>query len=478
MRGRRPPHAPRRSGAGVEWDHGQKGRSVVAMTKGGTKHGHATGDGDYDEGSITLRGAVAMGTGVMIGAGIFALTGQIAELSGSIFPLIFMAAAIVAGVSAYGYVRMANAYPSAGGIAMFLTKAYGPGAVAGGSALLMAFSMVINESLVARTFGTYLVRPFDVGAADALVPILAVGLIGVAFVVNISGNDLIQAVSEITALIKIGGIVVFALLALWAAGLSYESSSSGTTDSPANLLAAVALGVLAYKGFTTITNSGAELVEPERNVGRAIVISLGICVIVYLLVALAVGSSLTVDQITAARDFSLAEAARPALGGAGTIFTVAIAIVATVTGIIASVFAVSRMLAMVSEMGIIPHRHFGMSGRIQRHTLVYTVVLAALLAAFFDLGRIAALGAIFYLVMDVLIQWGILSRLRDEVPANRAIVAAAIVLDLAALGGLVWLKATGDLLVVVVAAIGIAVIFVGEWIFLRNGPVEPPPTRS
>ncbi|MEQ9094601.1 MAG: hypothetical protein RLN63_10895, partial [Miltoncostaeaceae bacterium] len=99
-------------------------------------------------------------------------------------------------------------------------------------------------------------------------------------------------------------------------------------------------------------------------------------------------------------------------------------------------------------------------------------------AAFFDLGRIAALGAIFYLVMDVLIQWGILSRLRDEVPANRAIVAAAIVLDLAALGGLVWLKATGDLLVVVVAAIGIAVIFVGEWIFLRNGPVEPPPTRS
>lgn len=448
------------------------------MSEGDTTRDRPEGGGDYEAGSISLRGAVAMGTGVMIGAGIFALTGQIADLSGSIFPLVFLAAALVAGVSAYGYVRMANAYPSAGGIAMFLTKAYGPGAVTGGCALLMAFSMIINESLVARTFGTYVLLPFDVGAADVLVPILAVALIGVAFVVNVSGNDLIQAVSEITALIKVGGIVLFAILALWAAGVSYESSSGGATDSPADLLAAVALGVLAYKGFTTITNSGAEIVEPKRNVGRAIVISLAICTGVYLLVAVAVGANLSVSEIVEARDFSLAEAARPALGEGGVIFTVAIAVVATVTGIIASIFAVSRMLAMVSEMGIVPHRHFGMPGRIQKHTLVYTAVLAALLAAFFDLSRIAALGAIFYLVMDVVIQWGILRRLRGEVRANRAIVVAAVVLDLAALGGLVWFKATSDPLVLVVAAAGIAVIFLGEWFFLRNGPVEPPPQPS
>lgn len=448
------------------------------MRENDPTRGRSTDGDDYDAGSITLRGAVAMGTGVMIGAGIFALTGQIAELSGSIFPLVFLAAAAVAGVSAYGYVRMASTYPSAGGIAMFLTKAYGPGAVTGGCALLMAFSMVINESLVARTFGTYVLRPFDVGAADALVPVLAVGLIGVAFVINIAGNDLIQAVSEVTALIKIGGIAVFAIVALSAAGVSYESSSDGVTTAPANLLAALALGVLAYKGFTTITNSGAELIEPERNVGRAIVVALALCTVIYVLVALAVGANLSVDEIVAARDFSLAEAASPALGEVGVVFTVAIAVIATATGIIASIFAVSRMLAMVSRMGIVPHRHFGMSGRIQRHTLVYTVVMAALLAALLDLSRIAALGAIFYLVMDVAIQWGILRRLREEVQANSLVVFSAIVLDIAALAGLVWLKATTDPLVVIVAAVGIAVIFLGEWIFLRNGPVEPPPVRS
>lgn len=57
-----------------------------------------------------------MGTGVMIGAGIFALTGQIAELAGPLFPLSFMGA-VVTAFSAYTYVKMSNAFPSAGGTA-------------------------------------------------------------------------------------------------------------------------------------------------------------------------------------------------------------------------------------------------------------------------------------------------------------------------------------------------------------------------
>ena len=80
---------------------------------------------EYKANSITLAGAIAMGTGVMIGAGIFALTGQIAQLAGPLFPLSFIAGALVTAFSAYTYVKMSNAYPSAGGIAMILQKAYG-----------------------------------------------------------------------------------------------------------------------------------------------------------------------------------------------------------------------------------------------------------------------------------------------------------------------------------------------------------------
>jgi len=59
----------------------------------------------YKKNSITLPGAVAMGTGVMIGAGIFALTGQIAELAGPLFPLSFVVGAFVTAFSAYTYIN-------------------------------------------------------------------------------------------------------------------------------------------------------------------------------------------------------------------------------------------------------------------------------------------------------------------------------------------------------------------------------------
>ncbi len=54
----------------------------------------------YKADSLTLGGAIAMGTGVMIGAGIFALTGQMAEMAGGLFPLAFLSAALVTGFSA------------------------------------------------------------------------------------------------------------------------------------------------------------------------------------------------------------------------------------------------------------------------------------------------------------------------------------------------------------------------------------------
>jgi amino acid transporter len=138
----------------------------------------------YNKNSLTLAGSVAMGTGVMIGAGIFALTGQIAELSGPLFPLAFLIGAVISGFSAYTYIKVSNKYPSAGGIAMILKKSYGPSTITGAAALMMAFSMIINESLVARTFGTYTLQLFNVGRDSVLVPILAIGLIIFAFIVN------------------------------------------------------------------------------------------------------------------------------------------------------------------------------------------------------------------------------------------------------------------------------------------------------
>ena len=429
----------------------------------------------YKKNSLSLTGAVSLGTGVMIGAGIFALLGQVAELSGQWFPYAFLVGAIISGFSAYTYVKLSNAYPSAGGIATYLKKIYGKGAVTASGALLMALSMVINESFVARTFGSYTLQLFDINDNSVWVPILGVVLLIVAFLINISGNNIIGKSSFAMAILKIGGIAIFAIGGLWAAGFSFSEvvPSESLTEYPiTNYLGALALSILAYKGFTTITNSGEEITNPNKNVGRAIIISLVICTVVYLLVAFAVSSNLTIEEIIKAKDYSLAEASRPAFGKYGLWFTVGIAIIATISGVVASIFAVSRMTTMLTQMNLIPHKHFGLPGKLQKHMLIYTVVLALTMTILFDLTRIASLGAIFYLIMDIGIHWGVLKNMRKEINARASILYTAILLDCIVLAAFLWIKASSDLLVVIVAAILMVLIFLGEKWFLKNKSEE------
>jgi amino acid transporter len=271
------------------------------------------------------------------------------------------------------------------------------------------------------------------------------------------------------AVIKIGGIAMFAIGGLWAAGFSFSGAVPGEIGrdcSIVDFMGAFALSVLAYAGFTTITNSGEEIEEPHRNVSRAIILSLLICATIYLLVSLAVASSLDVDEIIRAKDYTLAEAARPAFKNYGVWFTVTIAIVATVSGLIANVFAVSRMTAMLTDMKLIPHSHFGMPGRIQKHMLVYTVIVAIILTVLFDLTRIASIGIIFYLTMDIVIQWCILRNLRQKIQARPIILVVAIVLDFTILAAFLWTKANSDLLIVIVTIVLIGLIYIGENIWI------------
>ncbi len=272
------------------------------------------------------------------------------------------------------------------------------------------------------------------------------------------------------AISKVLGIVAFAAASLWVAGDLTQSlspaASEGTTA--VGFLAALALAILAYKGFTTITNSGSELVDLHRNLSRVIIYSISICFIVYMLVTLAVSSSLTLEEVIAAKDFALAEAARPVFGEYGLLFTVALAIIATAFGLIASIFAVSRMLTMLTDMKLIPHSHFGMPGPVRKHMLVYTVVIAIFLTIFFDLSRIAALGAIFYLVMDIAVHWGVFRYLRTEIRANGLVLLTAIFLDVTILGALIFMRLQSDPFIAIVAVAGLLMVFIGEWLYLKS----------
>ncbi len=419
-------------------------------------------------GKITLAGAVSMGTGVMIGAGVFALTGQVAATAGQWFPLAFLAAAVVAGTTAYSYVKLSNTYPSAGGIGTFLTKAYGAGPIAGTFTMAMWASMVLNESLVARTFGTYFTRL--VGLSTSTVFVVAFGvvvLIG-SFAVNAAGNRAVNATESVMAVVKIGGLVIFAAACIWVA--DFPASHGGAVASPPvdSLIASVGIAVLAFKGFTTITNTGGDIVKPHVNVGRAIVLSIGAVTVVYLLVALAVRGNLSLTEIVHARDYSLAEAGRPFCGSTGFKLVAGLAVIATITSVMASMFSSSRMLKMMSDMDEVPEVTVGRSLPFGNPSLLVTTAVAVGLTVAFDLSRIVALGAFAYLALDMVIHWGHLRHLRDKTGARPGPLVAAIVLDAIVFAGFFAYRVRTDLVVIAAFAAFAVVVAGGEYVYMTR----------
>ncbi|MEO9886040.1 MAG: APC family permease [Balneola sp.] len=417
---------------------------------------------------LSLIGSVSLGTGVMIGAGIFVLMGQIAELVGDLFPIAFIAGAIVVGFSSYSYVKFSNAYPSSGGVAKFLTKSYGPGTATGLFSLLMYVSMVVSESLVAGTFGAYTLRLFPEQYAG-YAPALAVGLITVAYIVNILGNKVIGSTATVTAVIKVLGISLLAIAGLAASGFAditgnYVPQNGESLPKEFGFIGALALAILAYKGFTTITNQGDDIQNPHKNVGRSIIISIVICTLIYVALALSVAGGLSIPEIIKAKDYALAAAAEPVFGEWGTWITIAIAIIATVSGVIASVFSASRLLAMLSSMKQVPS--LSIIEKLKNPALLLTVSLAILLTVLFDLTRIASIGAIFYLIMDIAVHWGLFRYLRKEVKFNPIIPLIAIIMDIAILSAFLYIRYLNDPFVLIVAFVAIVLIIIAERLFM------------
>ncbi len=417
---------------------------------------------------LSLIGSISLGTGVMIGAGIFVLMGQIAELVGDLFPIAFIAGAVVVGFSSYSYVKFSNAFPSSGGVVKFFNKSYGPGTTTGVFSLLMYVSMVVSESLVAGTFGAYTLRLFP-ESFSGYASILGILLLVTAFIVNVLGNKVIGATATFTAIIKVAGIALLAIAGLIVSGFAditgnYLQKNTEALPQGFAFVAALALSILAYKGFTTITNQGGDIKNPHKNLGRSIVFSILICTLIYVALALAVAGGLGIPEIIEAKDYALAAAAKPVFGEWGSWITIAIAIVATFSGVIASVFSASRLLAMLSNMKQVPS--LKIIGNFKNPALIFTVSLAILLTALFDLTRIASIGAIFYLIMDIAIHWGLFRHLKKEVKFQPIIPLIAIVMDIAVLAAFLYIKYLNDQMVLIVAAIGIILILVAERLFM------------
>jgi amino acid transporter len=378
---------------------------------------------------MTVRGAVFLGVGSMVGAGIFALLGEAGAVAGSAVWLSFLLAGLVAALQGYAVAKLGAKYPSSGGIVTFLLKGYGPGHVAAVTSWLLYFAALIVTAMVAVAFGHYGSSLFfDESAGWARVLTTAVVLVVGA--VNIAGAGFIDRVQTAIVLVVLTVFAVFVAvtLAQLDPGLLAPATYPPTTD----IVASVALTFFAYLGFTVVTFAGDDLPDPARNLPKAMFVALGITTALYVLIATGVFGTLTVEQVIADGETALAQAARPALGDAGFAMMAFAALLSTTSAVNANIYAATGSTRKLAESGMFPPV-FGQLAHVGgTRGLVISVAAILLLANLVDLSSIASLGSVVALAI-FLVTGTAAFRLRREIGARTWVVVAAVVLTAAVL---------------------------------------------
>ena len=375
-------------------------------------------------GGMSVRGAAFLGVGSMVGAGIFALLGEAGAVAGSAVWLSFLAAGTVASLQGYAVAKLGATYPSSGGIVTFLIQGFGRGHISAVTSWLLYFAAVIVTAMVSVSFGSYGSALFF-DDSTTWSKVLTVVVVLLVAVVNIAGAKFIDRVQSLIVFVLLAVFAVFIVVTL--RQVDPELLAPSTYPPTTDIVSSVALTFFAYLGFTVISFTGADLPDPDRNLPRAMYLALGITTVLYVLIAIGVFGTLTVDEVIANGDTALAEAAKPALGQAGFAMMAVAALLATSSSVNANIYAAAGSTAKLAETGTFPPV-FGQAARVGgTRGLVISVVLVLLLAAFVDLTAIASLGSAVALAIFLVVSIAAF-RLRRETGSSTPVLVAAIVL--------------------------------------------------
>ncbi len=352
--------------------------------------------------SLTLTHAVLYGLGVTIGAGIYVLVGLAAGRSGMSAPLAFLIAAAMLSFSAATFAELGTRMPVAASEAAYVKAAFGRDSLALAIGLLVVATATISGATISVGSAGYVSVFLDLppkliiagvvlamGAIACLSTAKSISLAGVMTLVEVGGLALI-----ILAGVFAGPEVVTRLPEVWP-GLSGEAWSgiAGTT----------LVAVFAFIGFEHLVNISEEMKDPRRTLPRALFLTLGITAFLYAFVVWI--------AVTAVPPQELAQSPAPLalvferLTGLPLVTMSAIAIVATLNGIVVHMVMIARVLFGLSEAGVLP-RFFGrvnvrtkapIAATLAGIALILGLSLAVPLAGLADLTSVCTL-AIFAVV--------------------------------------------------------------------------------
>jgi len=413
--------------------------------------------------SMGLWAAISVGVGGMIGAGIFSILGTACQIAGNAVYISFILAGVIALLSTYSYAKLGVKYPSLGGPVEFLVRGFGDGIFSGGISILLWIGYIIALALYARAFAAYSLT-FFIDAPHYWLNISATGIILLFTAVNFIGSKAVGRSELFIVAIKVGVLILFAALGFFF--IKPQLLSTIYFPSVNNIFYATAVLFLAYEGFGLITNTAEDMENPANTLPKALYLSVIIVIAIYIAVSTAVVGNLSLPEIIKAKDYALAEAAKPFLGLIGFKIMAVAALFSTSSAINATLYGGANVSYMIAKEGELPEFFERKVWGKGIEGLFITAGLVILFANLFDIGKIAMLGSASFLLIYTAVNIGHL-RLYKETGANPVLIWLSILGSLSVFIVLIYYLLNHSILTIVILSIVLLLSFVVELIYRR-----------
>lgn len=335
------------------------------------------------ERSLSLWQLTLMSVGIILGAGIYVIIGEAVGLSGNFIWLSFIISASVAMLTAFSYAELSSRFPKAGAEYVYVENSFGD-IMAWIVAWLLLAGSVVGGATVAMGFAQYFSALFNTPVFHvALVLLFIIGLILVIGV---------RQTSKITILftaIEIIGLLIVILIGIpYIGSINYFEAAHGFKG----IIEAGALIFFGYIGFEGITRLAEETKNPEKNIPKAIMYSMIITTIIYILVGISAVSVVSWDELSMAQA-PLALVAEKVFGEQSFIILSFIALFSTFNTALMMLLTGSRLVYGVAQQQAIPKVFALVGNRFRTPWIAITfIVFVAMLFLFVgDLKTIANL---------------------------------------------------------------------------------------
>jgi basic amino acid/polyamine antiporter, APA family len=367
--------------------------------------------------SLGLPLTVLYGLGVTIGAGIYVLVGATAARAGFQAPLAFIIAALVMAPSAATFAELASRLPTSAGEAAYVEEGFQSYRLALFVGLLVAAIGIISAAAIAQGSAGY-IREFLDWPSDLIV-LLVIFLMGAVAAWGIVES---VALAGAMTLIEVGGLLVIIGLAAFTvpdlgSRLPEAWPDSSNFRAWSGVLGASLIAFFAFTGFEGIANIAEEVKSPGWTIPRAILVTLVLTTLLYVLVVWVALNVIPHEELGAA-GAPLSRVFERLTGRTSIAFS-AVAIVATVNGIVFYIVMSSRVMYGLASRGLLPRPIAHVSPFTRTPLIATGLVVSAvlLLALVFPIEGLAEMTSRLTLIVFVFVNSALIAIKRRGNPA-------------------------------------------------------------